>query len=401
MKPFQIKTADLTADSFRMRAIPFGGPLPGGPAGKDTDGEYFSQNTDLCLDWYPERIPLLYHHGHDDTIESTVIGYVDRTSAKMEDDGWWVRIQLNASHKYHAKIKELIDKSVLYGSSGAYPTLVKVAKSGEILRWPWVEQSTTPTPANLFSIITPDDIAKHYKSAGLDFAPLQAKIEAESAANSAPSDVPDEKNDETRPPERAEKITDSETGMASFEDLIEEITTAINGGMFGQSVPWLPATGYARVLATYPDHALVKYSSYEPGEEPEQYYNLAYSVDDEGALRLGDVTPMEQTYVPKKSTSERFETAPLQVAHASAIKFAHIALARTKDVLQRRVSEGRKLSDGHRSALKALLEDQKANVSALEDLLTATAAPVKAEADRLRILEARLRNHRMNKETPL
>lgn len=150
--------------TVELLAVPFGGPI----RGKDTDGEYFSPRTDLCLDWFPTDRPLLYHHGMDDSVKTSVVGRVDSKTARKAIDGWWVEAQLQQSSKYFDSIKQLIDQGVLYGSSGAMGGLTQKARDGEILRWPWVEQSLTPTPANLFARVKLPDAQKHYKSAGLN-----------------------------------------------------------------------------------------------------------------------------------------------------------------------------------------------------------------------------------------
>jgi hypothetical protein len=146
-------------------AVPYGGPL----AGKDLDGEFFSERTDLCLDWFPTHRPLLYNHGLDGEIETTPIGKADASSAHQDDAGWWVRAQLDKAGRYWQHINQLIeaDGEKLFASSGSLPHLVRRAKSGEILRWPWVELSLTTTPANLFATVTPASAKAHYKAAGL------------------------------------------------------------------------------------------------------------------------------------------------------------------------------------------------------------------------------------------
>jgi hypothetical protein len=153
-------------------AVPFGGPFAGkGGAGSDFDGQRFSDRTDLCLAWFPQHRPLLWHHGleeGDDRPGVEPIGTVDVATAAKDSAGWWVRAQLDASSKYWRQIMRLLDADALYASSGAMAHLVKIADDGEILRWPWVELSLTPTPSNLFAIVQPAEAKAHYKSAGLD-----------------------------------------------------------------------------------------------------------------------------------------------------------------------------------------------------------------------------------------
>ena len=44
-------------------------------------------------------------------------------------------------------VKRLVDRGILNWSSGSLPHLVEVATDGYIKRWPVVEGSLTPTPA--------------------------------------------------------------------------------------------------------------------------------------------------------------------------------------------------------------------------------------------------------------
>jgi starvation-inducible DNA-binding protein len=124
--------------------IPFGGPING----KDLHGQFFSNKTDFAWDLIPDgQRPLLYQHGLDSTMKTNVIG---RWAVKKVDDaGVWVRAQLDARNEYIDEIKELLDSDALGLSSATMGHLVKVsAKTGEILRWPVVELSLTPNPAN-------------------------------------------------------------------------------------------------------------------------------------------------------------------------------------------------------------------------------------------------------------
>lgn len=110
----------------------------------DLQGEYFTRDTDLCLDWYPQR-PALYHHGLDSTLKASAIGVID--TLKMDDTGLWAEAQLDMRHKYIAEIQRLIDQGVLHWSSGSLPHIVKRVK-GWIEKWPIVEGSFTPAPAD-------------------------------------------------------------------------------------------------------------------------------------------------------------------------------------------------------------------------------------------------------------
>lgn len=138
-------TMELVApDKIAGLAIPFGSP-----SNRDLQGEYFTKRTDFHWDWFPQDgRPVLYHHGTDGELAGKAIGR--QISHEIDDEGVWVEVQLEKRAKYLDQIRRLLDAGALGFSSGALPYLVKTVKStGEILSWPWVELSTTPTPAAL------------------------------------------------------------------------------------------------------------------------------------------------------------------------------------------------------------------------------------------------------------
>lgn len=111
---------------------------------KDLQGEYFTKNTDLGLDWYQKR-PMLYHHGLDGNIQTAVVGVID--TLKTDEVGLWAEGQLNMRTEYDRAVQRLVDNGALSWSSGSLPHLVVIEKDGEIKRWPIVEGSLTPSPA--------------------------------------------------------------------------------------------------------------------------------------------------------------------------------------------------------------------------------------------------------------
>ena len=131
-----------------MLAIPFGGPFKG----KDLDGEFFSARTDIKPDWFDRR-PLVWHHNLDDTMKADpILGTADDLENK--EDGWWSTLWLDRSHRYWSKVDELLRSGKVYGSSGSLPNFVKTDhRTGEILVWPYIEQTLTPTPANPFAVV--------------------------------------------------------------------------------------------------------------------------------------------------------------------------------------------------------------------------------------------------------
>ena len=143
-----LKAKLIDDNHFRLLAIPFGGPVDG----KDLDGEYFSKRTDIKPDWFSER-PVLWHHGQDEYMKDTVIGKA--TDLEQDEDGWWVDVWLKRGQKYAELVSQLSQKAPLYGSSGTISYLRRSAPDGEILSWPYVEQTLTLTPTNALSISRP------------------------------------------------------------------------------------------------------------------------------------------------------------------------------------------------------------------------------------------------------
>jgi hypothetical protein len=276
-----VKFAAGADDVLEILAVPFSGPIDG----KDTDGEFFSERTDLCLDWFPTDRPLLYHHGLDDGPGVSAVGRVDSTTASKAADGWWVQAQLDKSNEYFAVIKTLVEKGVLYASSGAMPHLTqRHGKTGEITRWPWVELSLTPTPANVFATVSQADAAKHYKAAG-----LKLRLARKAGLPDTPT------------------LADGDDGDApegSYEDLIQDLTRLLSA-QFGIS-PY--SYGYVQVLATFPDYCICCVAD---GDGGYTYYEVAYSLPG-GPLQdpvLGDSRQVQRAYTPKAVTERRLAQA--------------------------------------------------------------------------------------------
>ena len=111
---------------------------------RDLHGEYFTPGTDLGLDWYPRR-PVLYQHGLEGDLGPVMIGQIE--GMQPDETGLWVEAQLDLRSKWARAVLEMVDQGVLGWSSGSLPHLVDVAADGCIRRWPVVEGSLTPTPA--------------------------------------------------------------------------------------------------------------------------------------------------------------------------------------------------------------------------------------------------------------
>jgi hypothetical protein len=167
--PTAVKATIIDDDHFRLLAIPFGGPV----GGRDLDGEFFTRKTDIKPDWFTER-PVLWHHGQDRYMSDTVVGKA--TDLTLEDDGWWVDVWLKHGEQRAELIKRLASKAPIYGSSGTIGYLRKASTGGEILVWPYVEQTLTTSPQNTLSVAKPAKaILDNYASA---FIPVHGAFKA-------------------------------------------------------------------------------------------------------------------------------------------------------------------------------------------------------------------------------
>lgn len=146
-----VKLVDETDDAWIIEGLilPIGGPIHG----QDLTGTHFTKDTDFALDWFPDGgRPGLYRHGFDPELGISVVGR--EIKSWSDDRGRWLRAQIDKAHEYAAEIKQLLDEGLLSLSSGAVDHLVQIAsKSGEIIRWPWVEWSLVPNPANPEAVV--------------------------------------------------------------------------------------------------------------------------------------------------------------------------------------------------------------------------------------------------------
>ena len=140
----------------------------GQAAQRDLQGEYFTRQTDVGLDWYDRR-PVLYHHGLDGALKAAVIGVMD--TLRSDETGLWAEAQLDLHKRYVRAVQRLIDQGVLSWSSGSLPHLVEVAEGGQIKRWPIVEGSLTPTPAEPRQTDV-QTLKSAYRALGLDMSRL-------------------------------------------------------------------------------------------------------------------------------------------------------------------------------------------------------------------------------------
>ncbi len=157
-------------------AIPYGGPKNG----KDSDGQYFSTQTQLYEDKYPSPLVVYYHGYGPDGMPQGKPEIIGEIAKRWTDSaGRWVRVKLDRLSEWAQRVWAAAAKDKARASSGSIVHLVRVAADGLITHWPFAELSlfdTTETrqPANAYAVAIPVMKAA-YLLAGKDlpdFAPI-------------------------------------------------------------------------------------------------------------------------------------------------------------------------------------------------------------------------------------
>jgi HK97 family phage major capsid protein len=200
----------------------------GNSAQKDLQGEYFTPETDLGLDWYEQR-PALYHHGLDEQLQSNVVGVID--TLKMDATGLWAEAQLDVRKRYVQAVMQLVDKGVLGWSSGSLSHLVDVAQDGQIKRWPIVEGSLTPTPAEPRHTDI-HAIKSAYDELGLDLARLQLP---DSEEGNAASEEPPAKEQAAK---TAAAVDTDQSTTRTFKMDMQTIVQQVLAGLLAARPEW-------------------------------------------------------------------------------------------------------------------------------------------------------------------
>jgi HK97 family phage major capsid protein len=120
--------------------------------GTDLDGERFTKSTMFESDYTATgRLYVDWEHGLDDDKaapkSNNVLGYVDWSTAKVDEKGLWVQRVLNRRNQYMQYIEPLIDAGLIGNSSEAVPSLVQKTKDGEITQWGLRRDTLTVNPA--------------------------------------------------------------------------------------------------------------------------------------------------------------------------------------------------------------------------------------------------------------
>lgn len=138
-----LKTVATGNPRFGAYAVRFSGPNE-----LDLSGEYFTTETDFGAR-YGDGAPVLIHHGNPIAEGLEAFASVILPAAKVNRDGsgLFASTQLDLEDPLHAAIAELITSGAFRWSSGSRSDLVMRKADGRIVRWPPLEFSLTPTPA--------------------------------------------------------------------------------------------------------------------------------------------------------------------------------------------------------------------------------------------------------------
>ena len=169
------------------------GVVFGTPEERDLYGDYFTAQTDFWLDEYKDQ-PVIYDHAlgalpldmPQDTPRRAKLGRV--VKALVDTVGVWIEAVIEDHNEWVQAVLSLIDQGVMHWSSGSVPHLVEYAPDNQILSWPVVEMSVTPTPAEprktgivrLRHFVNPQDAPEARQS--------------EAARHHAPDEYPSPKN---------------------------------------------------------------------------------------------------------------------------------------------------------------------------------------------------------------
>lgn len=150
--------------------------------GEDLDGEYFSKETDLMLDLVPTK-SIFYEHTQD--VPEYALG---NTIKEISDEaGVWIEAQLDKSRAYVEAVLELIGEGVLGFSSGTAGHLVR-REGSHIRRWPIVEYSLTPNPAEPRTLGV-SQIKSLFDAAGLEMPETFNEAERQKVADETGRDA--------------------------------------------------------------------------------------------------------------------------------------------------------------------------------------------------------------------
>lgn len=140
--PIRLVEADDGTESFECCIVRFTDDDE-----KDAYETYFDKRTNFYLDWFETR-PWLYEHTQHPKVGRSRAGTWTDADVR-EDEGLFVTGELDRSNAYWKDFRTLIKHEVLYPSSGTLSYAMSVAEDGHVDDWPFIEGSSTITPADI------------------------------------------------------------------------------------------------------------------------------------------------------------------------------------------------------------------------------------------------------------
>jgi HK97 family phage major capsid protein len=178
--------------------------------GKDLYGEDFSPNTDFDLDYVPNK-HVYYDHALSEVKND--IGKVVKNT--VEDMGVWVEAQIERSKAYAEEVLKLIEQGIIGWSSGTAEHLV-VTEGKSIKRWPIIEFSLTPTPAEPRTLGV-----ERLKILAKDNPKLKALLPQESGEDSESAVTVEPEHKLTKKTMEESKMTDVTLSMEEYKDMLK------------------------------------------------------------------------------------------------------------------------------------------------------------------------------------
>ena len=184
--------AGKTPQVLEVLGVPFGGPM----GGKDVDGEFFSERTELALK-PGDRRPVFYNHGEDPANTKVMFPEVigEATYIGKRADGHWFEVVIDDTNEFAKRVVEAAKQGMARASSGAIGYLTRILRrTGEILVWPLGELSLLDADPGGRRIPSNDYAVAHLKTAfahrGIEFPEAFAEAPDGVKANATKDEYP-------------------------------------------------------------------------------------------------------------------------------------------------------------------------------------------------------------------
>lgn len=216
-----------TADGWEIDilGVPFGGPYKG----KDKDGEYFSERTNIHQEEFP-TIPVVFAHGLDpETGRPMNPQYIGKAEYSHKDKrGHWYKAFLKKTSEFAKRIWEAAQKGVAGASSGSINHLTRYAKDGHIDEWPVTEMSLMDItggvrPRNPYAVAMPVMKAM-YQEAGIETKLFDSGASGDEASQTNQSSSTNQKGgtmtaeEQKAADEKAAQLAAAKAGPDSMSD---------------------------------------------------------------------------------------------------------------------------------------------------------------------------------------